>query len=53
MTSLPDTAVLVLEDGTRHVGRAYGALGTTLGEVVFADADLATASSGGRAFAAS
>ena len=36
MTSLPDTAVLVLEDGTRHVGRAYGALGTTLGEVVFA-----------------
>ncbi|MBW8763889.1 MAG: glutamine-hydrolyzing carbamoyl-phosphate synthase small subunit [Microbacterium sp.] len=31
-----DKAVLVLEDGTRHVGRAYGALGTTLGEVVFA-----------------
>jgi len=29
-------AVLVLEDGTRHVGRAYGATGTTLGEVVFA-----------------
>ena len=29
-------AVLVLEDGTRYVGRAYGALGTTLGEVVFA-----------------
>lgn len=28
-------AVLVLEDGTRYVGRAYGALGTTLGEVVF------------------
>ncbi|MEV7694393.1 glutamine-hydrolyzing carbamoyl-phosphate synthase small subunit [Microbacterium sp. NPDC089189] len=28
-------AVLVLEDGTRHVGRAYGATGTTLGEVVF------------------
>ncbi|KJL18873.1 Carbamoyl-phosphate synthase small chain [Microbacterium azadirachtae] len=31
-----DAAVLVLEDGTRHVGRAYGARGTTLGEVVFA-----------------
>ena len=29
-------AVLVLEDGTRHSGRAYGAEGTTLGEVVFA-----------------
>jgi carbamoyl-phosphate synthase small subunit len=29
-------AVLVLEDGTRHAGRAYGATGTTLGEVVFA-----------------
>ena len=38
MTSLfqTDPAVLVLEDGTRHVGRAYGALGTTIGEVVFA-----------------
>lgn len=37
MTSLFQTApaVLVLEDGTRHVGRAYGAQGTTLGEVVF------------------
>ncbi|OAN40984.1 glutamine-hydrolyzing carbamoyl-phosphate synthase small subunit [Microbacterium sp. H83] len=35
-TRLPEPAVLVLEDGTRHVGRAYGALGTTLGEVVFA-----------------
>jgi carbamoyl-phosphate synthase small subunit len=35
MTVLPETAVLVLEDGTRHVGRAYGARGTTLGEVVF------------------
>ncbi|GAA3208786.1 glutamine-hydrolyzing carbamoyl-phosphate synthase small subunit [Microbacterium terregens] len=31
-----DPAVLVLEDGTRHVGRAYGARGTSLGEVVFA-----------------
>ncbi|MGZ0710864.1 glutamine-hydrolyzing carbamoyl-phosphate synthase small subunit (plasmid) [Coraliomargarita sp. W4R53] len=30
-----DPAVLVLEDGTRHVGRAYGARGTTIGEVVF------------------
>ncbi|MBT2475159.1 glutamine-hydrolyzing carbamoyl-phosphate synthase small subunit [Microbacterium sp. ISL-103] len=36
MTALPEPAVLVLEDGTRHVGRAYGALGTTIGEVVFA-----------------
>lgn len=36
MTSLPETAVLVLEDGTRHIGRAYGARGRTLGEVVFA-----------------
>ncbi|GGM50600.1 glutamine-hydrolyzing carbamoyl-phosphate synthase small subunit [Microbacterium saperdae] len=36
MTALPEPAVLVLEDGTRHVGRAYGARGTTLGEVVFA-----------------
>ncbi len=37
MTSLlsKDPAVLVLEDGSRHVGRAYGARGTTLGEVVF------------------
>jgi carbamoyl-phosphate synthase small subunit len=33
---LPDPAVLVLEDGTRHLGRAYGARGRTLGEVVFA-----------------
>lgn len=41
MTSLTahrsfDPAVLVLEDGTRYTGRAYGAVGTTLGEVVFA-----------------
>ena len=36
MTSLPETAVLVLEDGTRRTGRAYGARGRTLGEVVFA-----------------
>lgn len=28
-------AVLVLEDGTRFAGRAYGATGHTLGEVVF------------------
>ena len=34
--TLPDPAVLVLEDGTRHTGRAYGARGRTLGEVVFA-----------------
>ncbi|MBB3158139.1 carbamoyl-phosphate synthase small subunit [Microbacterium proteolyticum] len=31
-----DPAVLVLEDGTRYTGRAYGAHGETLGEVVFA-----------------
>ncbi|MFT4235209.1 MAG: glutamine-hydrolyzing carbamoyl-phosphate synthase small subunit [Microbacterium sp.] len=30
-----EPAVLVLEDGTRFTGRAYGARGTTLGEVVF------------------
>jgi carbamoyl-phosphate synthase small subunit len=38
MTALisTDPAVLVLEDGTRHTGRAYGARGTTFGEVVFA-----------------
>ncbi|MGB3910502.1 MAG: glutamine-hydrolyzing carbamoyl-phosphate synthase small subunit [Pseudolysinimonas sp.] len=29
-------AVLVLEDGTRYEGRAYGARGRTLGEAVFA-----------------
>jgi carbamoyl-phosphate synthase small subunit len=29
-------AVLVLEDGTRYAGRAYGAVGRTLGETVFA-----------------
>jgi len=31
-----DPAVLVLEDGTRYTGRAYGARGRTLGEAVFA-----------------
>ncbi|WP_394552219.1 glutamine-hydrolyzing carbamoyl-phosphate synthase small subunit [Agromyces sp. MMS24-JH15] len=31
-----DQAVLVLEDGTRYEGRAYGARGRTLGEAVFA-----------------
>ncbi|MCK2028537.1 glutamine-hydrolyzing carbamoyl-phosphate synthase small subunit [Microbacterium galbinum] len=35
MIALPESAVLVLEDGTRYTGRAYGARGTTLGEVVF------------------
>ena len=33
---MTDSAVLVLEDGTRFIGRAYGARGRTLGEVVFA-----------------
>ncbi len=32
----PESAVLVLEDGTRYTGSAYGALGRTVGEVVFA-----------------
>ncbi len=36
MTFTFDPAVLVLEDGSRYPGRAYGARGTTLGEVVFA-----------------
>ncbi len=31
-----DPAVLVLEDGTRYAGNAYGARGQTFGEVVFA-----------------
>lgn len=31
-----DPAVLVLEDGSRYSGRAYGAQGASLGEVVFA-----------------
>ena len=31
-----DPAVLVLEDGTRYPGRAYGARGRTIGEAVFA-----------------
>jgi carbamoyl-phosphate synthase small subunit len=31
-----DPAVLVLEDGTRYTGHAYGARGETFGEVVFA-----------------
>ncbi|OCG75708.1 glutamine-hydrolyzing carbamoyl-phosphate synthase small subunit [Microbacterium sediminis] len=37
MTSLldRDPAVLVLEDGSRFPGHAYGARGTTVGEVVF------------------
>ena len=34
MTSM-DPAVLVLEDGTRYVGRAWGARGRTFGEAVF------------------
>ncbi|GAA2085060.1 glutamine-hydrolyzing carbamoyl-phosphate synthase small subunit [Pseudolysinimonas kribbensis] len=37
MSATPnDGAVLVLEDGTRYTGRAYGARGRTLGEAVFA-----------------
>ncbi|WP_353113682.1 glutamine-hydrolyzing carbamoyl-phosphate synthase small subunit [Microbacterium sp.] len=36
MTRIPEPAVLVLEDGSRYPGRAYGATGVTLGEVVFA-----------------
>ncbi|NYF10762.1 carbamoyl-phosphate synthase small subunit [Leifsonia sp. AK011] len=36
MTGTLDPAVLVLEDGSRFRGNAYGARGRTLGEVVFA-----------------
>ncbi|HEU5223703.1 MAG TPA: glutamine-hydrolyzing carbamoyl-phosphate synthase small subunit [Candidatus Lumbricidophila sp.] len=36
MTTAPQPAVLVLDDGTRFVGNAYGAEGRTLGEAVFA-----------------
>src|SRR3954447_831923 len=36
MTFDADPAVLVLEDGTRYEGRAFGARGRTLGEAVFA-----------------
>ena len=32
----PSPAVLVLEDGRRFEGRAYGSVGQTLGEIVFA-----------------
>src|SRR6187402_713797 len=35
MTFDSDPAVLVLEDGSRFEGRAYGAVGRTIGEVVF------------------
>ena len=35
-TTTPAPAVLVLEDGSRYVGRAYGSAGQTLGEIVFA-----------------
>ena len=36
LTPTHDPAVLVLEDGRRYEGRAYGARGATLGEAVFA-----------------
>lgn len=36
MSQESQAAVLVLEDGSRFDGRAYGAMGTTIGEVVFA-----------------
>ena len=35
MSPTPTTALLVLEDGTVHRGRAYGATGVSLGEAVF------------------
>lgn len=35
ITSANDAAVLVLEDGRRFTGRAFGARGTTVGEAVF------------------
>ncbi|MEO6827538.1 MAG: glutamine-hydrolyzing carbamoyl-phosphate synthase small subunit [Microbacteriaceae bacterium] len=31
----PEPAVLILEDGSRYQGRAYGAIGRTFGEAVF------------------
>lgn len=36
MTEERHSAVLVLEDGSRYSGRAYGARGVTMGEAVFA-----------------
>jgi carbamoyl-phosphate synthase small subunit len=36
LTRMSEPAVLVLEDGRRYDGRAYGARGRTLGEAVFA-----------------
>lgn len=36
MSLTQSNAVLVLEDGSRYEGRAYGAEGTTFGEIVFA-----------------
>ncbi len=36
MTHSREKAVLVLEDGNRYEGIAYGAIGTTFGEIVFA-----------------
>lgn len=36
MSNLPQPAVLVLEDGTRFRGRAFGSTGRTFGEIVFA-----------------
>jgi carbamoyl-phosphate synthase small subunit len=36
VTASAESAVLVLEDGTRYLGQAYGALGRTVGEAVFA-----------------
>lgn len=36
MPELENAAVLVLEDGSRFVGRPFGAVGSTLGELVFA-----------------
>ena len=36
MTMTTESAVLVLEDGTRFRGRAFGAHGRTIGEIVFA-----------------
>lgn len=36
MTTVTHSSVLVLEDGTRYVGRSFGASGATFGEIVFA-----------------
>jgi len=35
LTALTNTAILVLEDGTKYIGKAIGKIGTTTGEICF------------------